>query len=713
MRRLDVSLCAVFILTIWSHLQTNACGASGYTTPQTNRTRRLVHRRREWIPRSVLWKHCRNVQKFEASPKRIVAIYSTRYHRLKRSTSGWDEGLVDFRFLRQTKQNRYRHPFISAVERAGFYDLSSKQLRRYHGELAKKYGIYGFAFYHYWVDGKPQMHAPLELMLEDGEPNIPFCFIWANERSTIPRHNMSDLEESTNQSYDRHDWRLHFNWLLKFLKHPNYILYQSRPLIHILNAEDITGLHEMTQHWQEWAKIEGFQGLHFAQLNGFAGDTASYMLHEGMDSAVEYQPSYQHVLGRNLHEILSAKNTSTSYFRGISTSFDNSPQHGRAANSASIKLMHPASFYYWLRQALSMTAPGDFVYINAWNEWLEGAALEPSIQVGRKWLRAVERALVDEYSGYVSELLPDGHPKDIPLRPAGVPMVANSTPARVCIVVRTFAGHSTGFFNLHQTLSSLLRLEHQLWDAFIVNTDPAPFPQLLSILSEYNSSGQFHMTHLQATKEFEEDYDHPYALLDEAIAQHCLPQKFDWILATNGDNWYTPDALNLLDSSFDIILMNFYTRYMTMNSVRRIRGKQEGNCCTRLDEDICLFSNLKLGAVDLGAMVFNVQRFQREGIRFLNVSNMSKTKCPKYGGCHDGVMADLLRERGWSFKSHPVDICTFHHNSNPTSCDMVGGVWYDSLDPGEVGCYDYEYLDKHLPRLNIHAFQTSRKACFC
>lgn len=60
-----------------------------------------------------------------------------------------------------------------------------------------------------------------------------------------------------------------------------------------------------------------------------------------------------------------------------------------------------------------------------------------------------------------------------------------------------------------------------------------------------------------------------------------------------------------------------------------------------------------------------------------------------------------------------MDVCAFHHNSNPTSCDMVGGVWFDSLDPGEVGCYDYEYLDEHLSKLDIYAFQTSRKACFC
>lgn len=703
----------VVVFSMWSLTQPNVHGGSRYATPYTNRSGQPVHGHRGWKLRSTLWKHRRNMRKLDFTSKKILAIYSTRYHRFKKASSGWEEGLVDFRFLRSVKRNKNRHRYISTSESIGFYDLTSRQLRRYHGELAKKYGIYGFAVYHYWLDGEPAMQAPMELMLEDGEPNIPFSFIWVSEAQKTTGDISLEAARSTNQSYDRNDWKLHFDWLLKFFKHPNYIFFRGCPLLHILSAESIADLKEVTQQWQEWARIEGFEGLHFAQLNGFAKHPSAYMLQQGMDSIVEHQPHYQHALGRNLHEMLRVKNASTSYFRGISTSFDSSLQDGRAADSTSIKLMHPASFYYWLRQVLAMTEHGGFVYINAWNEWLEGAAIEPTIQMGRKWLRAVKRALVDERSGYFSELLPDGHPKTIPLRPAGVPLVKSSTPTHVCIVVRTFVGHSTGFFNLHQTLSSLLQLEHQHWDAFVVNTDPAPFPQINSILSEYNSTGKFHMTNLQATKEFEEDYDHPYALLDEAIAQHCLGPKFDWILATNGDNWYTPDALNFLDISHDIILMNFYTRYMVMNSVRRIGRKEEGNCCIRLDEDICLFSNLKLGAVDLGAIVFRAARFRSEGIRFLNVSQVSKKKCPKYGGCHDGAMADHLRQQGWLFKSHPVDVCAFHHNSNPTSCDMVGGIWIDSLHPGKVGCYDYEYLDQHLPEVNIQVFQASKKACFC
>ena len=36
------------------------------------------------------------------------------------------------------------------------------------------------------------------------------------------------------------------------------------------------------------------------------------------------------------------------------------------------------------------------MFVNAWNQWSEGAALEPSVQWGRRWLEATRSAIKEE-----------------------------------------------------------------------------------------------------------------------------------------------------------------------------------------------------------------------------------------------------------------------------------------------------------------------------
>lgn len=62
-------------------------------------------------------------------------------------------------------------------------------------------------------------------------------------------------------------------------------------------------------------------------------------------------------------------------------------------------------YKYVLRQNLARTQPGGFVFVNAWNEWGEGAAIEPSLQWRRRWLVATKEAVEEERSGQVSRPL--------------------------------------------------------------------------------------------------------------------------------------------------------------------------------------------------------------------------------------------------------------------------------------------------------------------
>ncbi len=83
-------------------------------------------------------------------------------------------------------------------------------------------------------------------------------------------------------------------------------------------------------------------------------------------------------------------------YRGLFPSWDNS---ARKRNQALIfHNADPAKYEYWLRGLVSYTRQnlvGDqrIIFINAWNEWAEGAHLEPDLKYGSAYLEATQRAL--------------------------------------------------------------------------------------------------------------------------------------------------------------------------------------------------------------------------------------------------------------------------------------------------------------------------------
>ncbi|CAI5963934.1 unnamed protein product [Closterium sp. NIES-64] len=109
----------------------------------------------------------------------------------------------------------------------GYYNFLSRSHRRRTSALARAYGFHGLCYHHYWFGcRRTTLAEPLLRMLEDGEPNLPFCLIWANE----PWTNRWDGAKAggngvlLEQTYgDEECWKEHFDWLLKFFNHPNYI----------------------------------------------------------------------------------------------------------------------------------------------------------------------------------------------------------------------------------------------------------------------------------------------------------------------------------------------------------------------------------------------------------------------------------------------------------------------------------------------------------
>ena len=74
------------------------------------------------------------------------------------------------------------------------------------------------------------MHKVLDTMLIDGEPDIPFMLNWVNE-SWTKKWDGLDKDITLKQDYgNEEEWSLHFDYLLPFFKHKNYIKKDKKPV---------------------------------------------------------------------------------------------------------------------------------------------------------------------------------------------------------------------------------------------------------------------------------------------------------------------------------------------------------------------------------------------------------------------------------------------------------------------------------------------------
>jgi lipopolysaccharide biosynthesis protein len=76
--------------------------------------------------------------------------------------------------------------------------------------------------------------------------------------------------------------------------------------------------------------------------------------------------------------------------------WDNTARRGTTANI--FVNGSPQAYEVWLRGIVDATkrdlpAGERFLFVNAWNEWAEGAHLEPDLKFGRAYLEATRRAL--------------------------------------------------------------------------------------------------------------------------------------------------------------------------------------------------------------------------------------------------------------------------------------------------------------------------------
>lgn len=348
---------------------------------------------------------------------KLIALHLPQFHEIPENNDAWGNGFTEWVNVRKSQSLYMGHAQPRVPLHNNYYNLLDDGVMEWQTKLAKRAGIYGFCFYHYWFDGRLVLEKPVQNLLADKKIHFHYCFAWANESWTKTWHGAGGEKEILiPQTYGGEDeWSRHYEYFLPFFQDERYIKEDNKPMLVIYRLRNIPRFNDMIRYWNMRAKEDGFAGLFVLSMN-LGREHVSKS--RWVDGSVDFEPhrtkaerlekpallplrdrshrlwnrfatrtiNYD-TINKDMLSIPHGKNE----FRAVFVDFDDSPRRGERAIIT--RGSTPKKFGRYLRRIIqkSRTEGNEYVFINAWNEWGEGNYLEPDERYGYGYLNEVRK----------------------------------------------------------------------------------------------------------------------------------------------------------------------------------------------------------------------------------------------------------------------------------------------------------------------------------
>lgn len=362
---------------------------------------------------------------------KIIAMYLPQYHRIPENDLWWGEGYTDWKAVKESSKLFPDHKQPKIPWEENYYDLSNIETLKAQAELANKFGIDGFGIYHYWFSSEQVLlDTPPKLLLKNNDIDIHYFFMWDNGNWKRTWSNVK-FSNSWAPLYDKtkkgpeilakldygneEEWKKHYEYLLPFFKDDRYIRVDGKPMFGVFNQDnDPSILKMMFDFWDKLAKEDGLNGIAFLGRSNLSGKMIA-------DYQFDYEPCTHGWIGKNnlqralnkakdewrikrgklkiykysniWKKIIKDISHRKDYLPGAFVRYDDTPRRGR--NSSIVIEDDPNLFEKYMKQLLTKcnNYSKEFVFLTAWNEWGEGAYLEPDVDNGYEYLEALKRAI--------------------------------------------------------------------------------------------------------------------------------------------------------------------------------------------------------------------------------------------------------------------------------------------------------------------------------
>ena len=374
---------------------------------------------------------------------RVIAYYLPQYHPVPENDKFWGKGFTEWTNVAKAKPLFRGHYQPQIPADLGFYDLRLSEVREAQADLAREAGIEGFCYWHYWFgNGKKVLDMPFNEVLKSGRPDFPFCLGWANHSWTTKTWEKGKSFTSETMIFEQlypgdEDYTAHFYDVLPAFRDHRYITVEGKPLFVIFDPDAFKDATHFMELWNELAKKNGLKGVYFVgrcdalpemslksirKSDQLTKPRYENMLKRGYDGINSVTLKYAEfkatgVLHKAVHsfmrkyfggwvldkykygDIMKHFITPEDYMDRIYPQLiprrDRSPRSGRKAmiyyNST------PELFEIAAENAVKCVEKRDMdhrlIFLNAWNEWGEGAYMEPDIRYGKKYIETLRKVL--------------------------------------------------------------------------------------------------------------------------------------------------------------------------------------------------------------------------------------------------------------------------------------------------------------------------------
>ncbi len=347
-----------------------------------------------------------------ANDVKLIVYYLTQYSPDVHNDLWWGKGSTEWDNVSKAIPQFTGHNQPRLPGELGFYDLRVKDVMRRQIEIAKNYGIDVFNFYYYWFNEERLLEKPFEMFFEDKSLNMPFMLCWVNENWTKKYSGTDDSVligmENTEDNYKRF-----IHSVLKYFDDDRYFCINDRFVLQVYRPSLIPNIKEIIDYWQTIVNQKYGKKLYLIACQerdastdwcskGFDAENEWMMgsaKNQCLDITNQIKPIRSDFSGEvfDYYDLVKnkryyiKKNRTKKVYPAIMPSWDNTARRNNRGT-----IFHnssPELYYEWMTNLISEVKEQKYldipmIFINAWNEWGEGAYMEPDREYGYAYLEA-------------------------------------------------------------------------------------------------------------------------------------------------------------------------------------------------------------------------------------------------------------------------------------------------------------------------------------
>lgn len=371
---------------------------------------------------------------------RVIAFYLPQYHPTPENDKFWGKGFTEWTNVAKAVPLFHGHEQPRIPADLGFYDLRLPEITVQQAELAKEAGIEGFCYWHYWFGGGQEtLQMPLDRMVSTGKPDYPFCIGWANHDWTTKSWTKGKASQRPQtifrqQYLGEDDYIRHFMRLLPAFRDERYITVDDKLLFVIFDVDSFVDFMAFKNCWNRLAKKHGLRGFHFVglahlldpqtttNLEKCASEKFKRYFDAGYDGLYSINQKYAEMKAGGLFhkavfsivrrlipgfivEKYKYSNVMKYYYTPLDreeyvypqllAGWDRSPRSGK--NAIVYYEDTPEEFKKVSTRVVELVKNKDpehrIIFLNSWNEWGEGAYMEPDLRHGKGKIEALATVL--------------------------------------------------------------------------------------------------------------------------------------------------------------------------------------------------------------------------------------------------------------------------------------------------------------------------------